>query len=124
MTLAPAEIRLGLLACGFSPLPLRGKVPTPKGWQVKFQTNKDEIALWQTMWPNADNTRILTRFAPALDIDITVPDAADAVEELASGHFGEHGDILVRFGKAPKRAILLILNRQRSDQRGAPIREC
>jgi hypothetical protein len=36
-----------------------------------------------------------------------VRDAAAAVEALAREWFGEHGDILVRFGKAPKRAVLL-----------------
>ena len=35
------------------------------------------------------------------------PDAAAAVEALAREHFEERGRILVRFGRAPKRAILL-----------------
>src|SRR5262249_13181369 len=43
-------------------------------------------------------------------IDVTHPDAAAAVEALAREHFEEHGYILVRFGKAPKRAILLRTN--------------
>jgi hypothetical protein len=41
----------------------------------------------------------LTRLAPAIDIDILNPEAAEAVEE--------RGNFLVRTGKAPKRAILL-----------------
>jgi hypothetical protein len=103
----PAEVCRALLAAGFSPLPLNGKAPVLKAWQTKFETNDQEIALWDTMWPSATNTGILTQRTPAIDIDITNPAAADAVEDLARGWFGEHGDILVRFGKAPKRAVLL-----------------
>jgi hypothetical protein len=49
----------------------------------------------------------LTKFAPCLDIDVTDPAAADAVEALAREHFEERGAFLVRFGQAPKRAVLL-----------------
>ena len=44
---------------------------------------------------------------PTIDIDIMHPEAAAAIEALAREHFEERGYILVRFGKAPKRAILL-----------------
>ena len=106
-TTDPADIRCALLAAGFSPIPLRGKKPAFDEWQKKFETNDAEIQLWGSMWPDATNTGILTKFTPAIDIDIMVPDAAAAIEELAREWFGEHGDILVRFGNAPKRAVLL-----------------
>ena len=48
----------------------------------------------------------MTRLAPALDVDILDPDAAEAVERLARDRFEEVGFILVRFGRWPKRAIL------------------
>jgi Bifunctional DNA primase/polymerase, N-terminal len=102
-----ADIRCALLAAGFLPLPLRGKKPAFDEWQKKLQTNDAEIRLWGSMWPNATNTGILTKFTPAIDIDIMVPDAAAATEELVREWFGEHGNILVRFGKVPKRAVLL-----------------
>ena len=103
----PTETRRALLAAGYSPIPVKGKRPTFDEWQKKLETNDAEIRLWDSMWPNATNTGILTKFTPAIDIDIMVPDAAAAVEELAREAFTEHGHILVRFGQAPKRAILL-----------------
>ena len=101
------DIRRGLVASGFSPLPLNGKAPVLKEWQSKLKTNDGEIQLWDSMYPNAVNTGILTKFTPAIDIDIIVPDAAASIEGLARETFGEHGDILVRFGNQPKRAVLL-----------------
>ena len=101
------EIRRALLASGYSPLPLNGKAPVLKEWQSKLQTNDGEIQLWDSMYPNATNTGILTQRTPAIDIDIIVPEAAEAIEALARETFGEHGDIITRFGHAPKRAILL-----------------
>ena len=106
----PADIRCALLAAGFSPLPLRGKKPAFDEWQKKLETNDEEIQLWNLIYANATNTGILTKFTPAIDIDIMVPDAAAAVEDLAREWFGESGDILARFGEAPKRAVLLRTN--------------
>jgi hypothetical protein len=106
-TPAPADIRLALRNAGFLPLPVNGKAPVLKGWQKRTETSVGDIDIWSKLYPFANNTGILTLHTPAIDIDITAPDAAAAVEELARAHFGEHGDILVRFGKPPKRAILL-----------------
>jgi hypothetical protein len=63
--------------------------------------------MWGELYPQAINTGILCKFTPAIDLDITNPEAAAAVEQLAREQFEERGDVLVRFGKAPKRAILL-----------------
>jgi hypothetical protein len=68
------------------------------------------IDAWERHYPDATNTGVLTDISPAIDIDIMHPDAAAAIEALAREHFEEHGNILVRFGKAPKRAILLRTN--------------
>src|SRR5262249_10122162 len=104
----PRSVRRAVRGKGYSPIPINGKKPDMlKGWQEKHQTNDAEIQLWDKMWPNATNTGILTKFTPAIDIDLMVPDAAEAIEQLAREWFGEHGDILVRFGQTPKRAILL-----------------
>jgi len=103
--MTPTEIRLALLRNGYRPLPLNGKAPTPKGWQEKFNTGAEEINAWTTTWPNATNTGVLCRHTPFLDIDITSPDAAQAVEDLVRGRFEDEADIVIRIGKPPKRAI-------------------
>jgi hypothetical protein len=101
--------RKRLLAAGYMPLPCNGKAPPIPGWQDIVATS-GLIDTWERQYPEATNTGVLTDITPAIDIDITHPDAAAAVEALAREHFEEHGYILVRFGKAPKRAILLCTN--------------
>jgi hypothetical protein len=100
-------LRLQLRTHGYSPLPLEGKIPAPKAWQQKLNTTPEEITLWEKSYHLAGNTGLLTHTTPALDIDILDEEAADAVEALAREHLEERGDILVRVGKWPKRAILL-----------------
>ena len=101
--------RKRLLAAGFMPLPCNGKAPPIPGWQDILATSK-LIDTWERRYPDATNTGVLTDISPAIDIDITHPDAAAAIEALAREHFEERGYILIRFGKAPKRAILLRTN--------------
>lgn len=99
--------RLRLLANGYAPLPIEGKRPPLKNWQKRTAANAAEIELWEKVYPYATNTGILTQLTPTLDIDITNPEAAEAVEALARERFEERGFVLVRTGQAPKRAILL-----------------
>ena len=105
--MASAEARLTILRNGFVPTPCAGKAAVAKGWQAKIETNAEEIRLWDRLYPHAQNTGILCQRAPALDIDITVQPAAEAVEQLAREEFEERGPVLVRVGKPPKRAIML-----------------
>jgi len=98
--------RKRLLATGYAPLPVNGKAPPFTGWQDIAATNKI-IEIWETKYPDAASTGILTVSVPTIDIDIMHPEAAAAIEALAREHFEGRGHILVRFGKAPKRAILL-----------------
>jgi hypothetical protein len=100
------KYRKRLLAAGYRPLPVNGKGPPIEGWSDIQATDKI-IASWEAKYASATNSGILTCDTPGVDIDITVPDAAAAVEALAREHFEERGQILVRFGKAPKRVILL-----------------
>jgi hypothetical protein len=81
-------------------------VPTISGWQ-DIAATPTLIDRWTDQWPDSINTGLLTRTTPAIDIDIMHPEAADAVEELARLHFEERGRLLVRYGKPPKRALLL-----------------
>jgi hypothetical protein len=104
---AETATRTLLKQAGYAPLPLAGKRPAMDQWSHKYDANFDEIRLWGALYPWCHNTGILTRLAPAVDIDILNDEAASAVEDLVREMFEERGPILVRFGKAPKRAILL-----------------
>jgi hypothetical protein len=102
----PAEVRLDLHRGGFIPLPLFGKKPAFDDWQKQTQVTEHEIAYWSRACPAAENTGVLTKFTPVLDIDIfSDAEAAEAVAALARERFEEHGDILIRAGNWPKRAI-------------------
>lgn len=103
----PTALRLSLLENGYAPLPIEGKRPPLKDWQKKTATNAAEIELWEKIYPQATNTGILTQLTPTLDIDITHPEAAEAVEALARERLEERGFVLIRTGQPPKRAILL-----------------
>ena len=104
----PAEVRRQLLRGGFTPLPLYGKAPVIGGFGQKptrHHRTRDP-GPGSRMHPAAQNTGILTRLTPTLDIDILDPDAARAVELLLlRDRFEDKGRILVRFGNAPKRCI-------------------
>jgi hypothetical protein len=102
---AATELRLRLRRAGFDPLPLNGKRPAMDKWQTKVGSNDDEIRLWSKVYPHHDNTGILTKFVPAIDLDILDPDAAEAAEALIRERYEESGYILPRFGRPPKRAI-------------------
>ena len=76
------------------------------GWQNLTAVTDEQIVMWARTWPDAVNTGILTRNAPALDLDILSEEAVRACEDLVRERFEERGYILVRIGKPPKRAIL------------------
>jgi hypothetical protein len=99
--------RLALAAAGYTPVPLSGKAPVLKTWQQLENVSNEQIGMWTKTWPTATNTGALTKNTPTIDVDILVPDAAEAVEALARERFDERGPILVRTGRAPKRAIPL-----------------
>lgn len=101
----PLSLRLNLKAGGYSPLPIDGKRPPMRDWS-SLTASDDDIKGWDRAFPYAASTGILTRATPALDIDITNEEAAEAVEALVRERFEEHGYFLVRIGRAPKRAIL------------------
>jgi RecA-family ATPase len=102
--MTPTELRLTLLAKGYTPLPLRGKIPEGTGWQNRT-TNENEIKLWSSLYQYATNTGVLCKQTPFLDLDILNPEAADAAEALVREKFDDGSPILTRFGKPPKRAI-------------------
>jgi hypothetical protein len=99
------RLRLRLRDAGFSPIPVNGKIPNFKGWQKLSGATAEEITSWNASRPDHTNTGALTARMPTCDIDILDADAADACEQLIRDRFGDTGCILVRVGKAPKRAI-------------------
>lgn len=98
------QLRMGLLAAGFHPLPVQGKCVLLTGWTT-IDIDNNVIEYWGKQFPHWSNTGLRCRDTPTLDIDISHPAAAEAVEALARARFAEHGQVLVRIGNAPKRAI-------------------
>src|SRR5262245_853199 len=98
--------RLALLAGGYVPIPLNGKRPTNTAWQSDVAPEESEIASWKTTCGNAFNTGVLTKWTPAIDIDVTDGVVANAIADRAAELIDEDAPLLVRFGKHPKRAIL------------------
>jgi AAA domain/Bifunctional DNA primase/polymerase, N-terminal len=116
---APASVqdaRLKLLARGYIPLPLYGKMPPVYGknnsrkgltdWQKLTNVSREMVEMWSRTWPDAVNTGVLTATTPALDLDILNADAIRAIEEHVRERWEERGPVLIRIGKAPKAAIL------------------
>jgi putative DNA primase/helicase len=106
--MTPTEVRLALLKGDYDPIPLRGKNPglmEKWAWQKIGHANAEQVDLWAKSFPDATNTGALTLRMPTFDIDIEDADAAEAVEMLVLDRFGDHGHVLTRIGKPPKRAI-------------------
>lgn len=110
-----SALRRTLVAAGFTPVPLYGKAPRSYrkngakkglgGWRHLEGVTSEQIDAWARDW-DAINTGILTRFAPALDLDILNEEAAIAAEDFVRARFEERGTVLVRIGRPPKRAIV------------------
>ena len=99
--------RKQLRSAGYDPLPIIGKMPPLDEWQTKINASDDEIDSWDKLskTKKAKSTGLLTQRMPTLDVDIKIPEAAIAVEQLIRERFDGLGKILVRVGNAPKRAI-------------------
>ena len=99
--------RVALLGGGYVPIPLNGKKPAHAAWESDVAPEEAEIASWKTLCSNAFNTGILTKWTPAIDIDVTDGVVANAIADRASELVDdENAPPLVRFGRHPKRAIL------------------
>jgi hypothetical protein len=94
--------RKQLLAAGYWPLPCNGKAPPIPGWQDIAATD-EIINKWAHKYSDALNTGVLTRTAPAVDIDVVDAEVAEELEILAENMLGKSA---VRIGQSPKRAIL------------------
>ena len=94
--------RKRLLAAGYLPLPVNGKVPPIKGWP-DIEATDVLIDRWANEYADATNTGTITHRTPAVDIDVLDPVVADELQELAERMIGKSA---VRTGRAPKRAML------------------
>ena len=101
---ATAQRKL-LLDAGYVPLPANGKAPSIKAWSA-IQPTEDDICKWEQEHREATNTGIQTRTTPAVDIDCLDPKVADELQELLWSTVGDNGQVMVRYGRPPKRAIL------------------
>jgi hypothetical protein len=98
--------RKRLLAAGYRPIPVNGKVPPIAGWQG-IEATKAMIDAWETSCAHATNTGILTRNTAAIDIDVLDAAVADELQHIAERLIGRSP---VRIGQAPKRAMLYRAN--------------
>jgi hypothetical protein len=105
-TMTPTDVRAHLVTNGFTPLPCIGKRPVLKEWQARDATSVGDLETWAKLYPDARNTGILCTHTPALDIDVLSGSAVNAAIELVRERFEGRGKILLRYGRAPKVAIL------------------
>src|SRR5215831_1286375 len=109
ITIAEATaLRRELVAAGYRPIPLYGKVPPAygknnphkglAGWQNLTSVTDEMIDMWARTWPDAVNTGVLTRNVPALDLDILNEEAVRACEDLVRDRYEDAGVFLVRIG--------------------------
>jgi len=103
MDRATAQRKL-LLAAGYVPIAIDGKVPIIPEWQ-KQQPTAGDVDKWPQLYPCAFNTGILTRITPTVDIDVHDATVVEELKTLLWDVVGE-GHAMVRIGQAPKCAIL------------------
>jgi AAA domain len=97
------NLRLALRDAGYAPVAIKTKSKRPLicEWQTKLDASEDEIRDWP-----GGSTGMACAFTPTCDIDILDADAAQRVEDFISEYYdGSDSEILVRFGRRPKRAI-------------------
>ena len=104
------ETRHAMYQHGFAIIPVIGKNPAIEEWQ-NISANTDTINLWPGLYPSHKNTGILTKYTPAIDVDLLNPEAAEAIETLLRSLFEERGILSPRIGRAPKRAFLFRTNK-------------
>jgi RecA-family ATPase len=91
------DYRLRILQNGFTPLPCKGKRPVIQDWQ-NVTVTPDMVRNWETLFPNARNTGVR---CAAIDVDVNHPVAAD-LSAATRDWFDGKGNVLTRFGKAPR----------------------
>lgn len=99
------QLRRMMQTNGYQPLPAHGKRVFLEEWSTKTDVPQGEIAAWSANHPQWSNTGALARDTPAIDLDIKHVEAAQAAEEVIREWYDGEGEVLTRFGEAPKRLI-------------------
>src|SRR5712664_107081 len=100
-----ANVRLAMWRNGYAPIPCRGKRALMPNWAQHHETNPQEIALWDKVFPYDNNSGCLTLNTPTLDVDITDSEASRAIFLRLKELLKDHGKMLCRVGSAPKFAV-------------------
>src|SRR5262245_17026568 len=82
----PADIRLALLNAGFAPVACIGKDAILKDWPNRQDATPEQVVKW-----GGGNTGVATKFTPACDADIDIPEPAARIEEVARDRFDGRG---------------------------------
>ena len=111
-----SALRRDLVAAGYTPLPLFGKTPPAYGkngakkglgrWQHLENVTDGQIDDWARHWPDAINTGILTKYAPALT---STSQRRGRDRDRGSGRAALRGSAASSWSgsvRPPKRAIL------------------
>jgi hypothetical protein len=101
--LTQLEIRLAMVENGYNPTPLVGKKPLLDAW-TKFVADAATVERWGN---TGCGTGMVTARTPVIDIDLDDQPAAELVEQTIRECVGDAGEILVRVGQFPRRAIPL-----------------
>ena len=100
------EVRFAMVTNGYTSIvPVIGKKPVLDQWQKTENVSRKMLEDWSRNCPSANNTGILTKLVPTLDLDLLQENAAIAAENLVRERFDGLGSILRRIGRPPKRAI-------------------
>ena len=82
------EVRFAMVTNGYtSIIPVIGKKPVLDQWQKTRNVSREMLETWSLNCPRANNTGILTRLVPTLDLDLLQENAAIAAENLVRERF-------------------------------------
>jgi hypothetical protein len=105
--MTPTDIRLQLLDNGWSPIPVRGKVPVIREWErfCRSYPSDDDVEAWERNHRRAGNTGIALGRQVCIDIDVGSDEVlARQIRAEAVACFGSTP--FVRVGRAPKVALV------------------
>src|SRR6516165_10471503 len=95
--------RIRYIKAGYEPIPCIGMRPAPAKWPT-IAIDIDTPINWDVTYPDATNTGIRTRHAPAVDIDIYDAAMAERIEDVLRATVAQE-TLIKRIGKPPKRLI-------------------
>src|SRR5262249_445942 len=95
--------RIRYIKAGYEPIPCIGKRPAAAGWTT-ITIDIDAPASWSATYPDATNTGIRSRHAPAVDIDVYDAAMAERIEDVLLETVSRQS-LIRRIGKPPKRLV-------------------